>query len=108
MWKSRDCLRGLLKKYTETFLANTSDLKTQQKVKNATHHEKIELNFDASSCQQILGLESKILWEARITPTLCCVPILLVHLLSEGVPSREDTFLSWHLAPVSEVTRGPF
>jgi hypothetical protein len=30
----------------------------------------------------------------------------VVHLLSEGVPSREDTFLSWHLAPVSEVTRG--
>jgi hypothetical protein len=27
----------------------------------------------------------------------------VVHLLSEGVPSREDTFLSWHLAPVSEV-----
>jgi hypothetical protein len=40
MWTSRDCLRGLLKKYTETlsakavtFLANTSDLETQQKVK---------------------------------------------------------------------------
>jgi hypothetical protein len=32
------------------------------------HHEEIELNFDAS-CQQILGLESKILWEARSTPT---------------------------------------
>jgi hypothetical protein len=31
--------------------------------------------------------------------------ICVVHLLSEGVPSREDTFLSWHLAPVSEVTR---
>jgi hypothetical protein len=30
----------------------------------------------------------------------------VVHLLSEGVPSREDTFLSWHLAPVSQVTRG--
>jgi hypothetical protein len=30
----------------------------------------------------------------------------VVHLLSKGVPSREDTFLSWHLAPVSEVTRG--
>jgi hypothetical protein len=28
------------------------------------HHEEIELNFDAS-CQQILGLESEILWEAR-------------------------------------------
>jgi hypothetical protein len=27
------------------------------------HHEEIELNFDASS-QQILGLESEILWEA--------------------------------------------
>jgi hypothetical protein len=40
MWKSHDCLRGLLKKYTETFsakvdtfLANTSDLETQQKLK---------------------------------------------------------------------------
>jgi hypothetical protein len=38
--KSSDCVRGLLKKYTETFLvkvetflANTSDLETQQKVK---------------------------------------------------------------------------
>jgi hypothetical protein len=30
----------------------------------------------------------------------------VVHLLSEGVPSWEDTFWSWHLAPVSEVTRG--
>jgi hypothetical protein len=26
------------------------------------HHDKIELNFDAS-CQQILGFESEILWE---------------------------------------------
>jgi hypothetical protein len=33
------------------------------------HHEDIELNFDAS-CQQILGLVSEILWEARSTPTL--------------------------------------
>jgi hypothetical protein len=33
------------------------------------HHEEIELNFVAS-CQQILGLESEILWEARSTPTL--------------------------------------
>jgi hypothetical protein len=32
--------------------------------------------------------------------------VCVVHLLSEGVPSREDTFLSWNLAPVSEVTRG--
>jgi hypothetical protein len=24
----------------------------------------------------------------------------VVHLLSESVHSREDTFLSWHLAPV--------
>jgi hypothetical protein len=32
------------------------------------HHEEIELNFDAS-CQQILGLGSEILWEARSTPT---------------------------------------
>jgi hypothetical protein len=32
-------------------------------------HEEIELNFDAS-CQQILGLESEILWQARSTPTL--------------------------------------
>jgi hypothetical protein len=68
MWKSHDCLRDLLKKYTETFsanaetfLANTSDLETQQKVKKKTmHHEEIELNFD-TSCQQILGLESEIL-----------------------------------------------
>jgi hypothetical protein len=27
------------------------------------HHEQIEVNFDAS-CQQILGLELEILWEA--------------------------------------------
>jgi hypothetical protein len=33
------------------------------------HHEEIELNFEAS-CQQILSLESEILWEARSTPTL--------------------------------------
>jgi hypothetical protein len=33
------------------------------------HHEEIELNFDAL-CQQIFGLESEILWEARSTPTL--------------------------------------
>jgi hypothetical protein len=33
------------------------------------HHEEIELNFDAS-CQQILGLESEILWEARSMPIL--------------------------------------
>jgi hypothetical protein len=32
------------------------------------HHEEIELNFDASF-QQILVLESEILWEARSTPT---------------------------------------
>jgi hypothetical protein len=32
------------------------------------HHEEIELNFEAS-CQQILGLESEILWESRSTPT---------------------------------------
>jgi hypothetical protein len=38
----------------------------------------------------------------KLNLSLLCV----VHLLSEGVPSREDTFLSWHLAPVSEVTRG--
>jgi hypothetical protein len=63
MWESCDCLHGLLKKYTETFsakaetfLANTSDLETQQKVTNAIHHEEIELKFDAS-CQQILDLE---------------------------------------------------
>jgi hypothetical protein len=53
----------------ETFSANTSDLETQQKVKKNMHNEEIELNFDAS-CQQILGLESEILWEARSTPTL--------------------------------------
>jgi hypothetical protein len=29
------------------------------------HHEEIELNFDAS-CQQIIGLESEILWEAYV------------------------------------------
>jgi hypothetical protein len=33
------------------------------------HYKEIELNFDAS-CQQIIGLESEILWEARSTPTL--------------------------------------
>jgi hypothetical protein len=27
------------------------------------HYEEIQLNFDAS-CQQIIGLESEILWEA--------------------------------------------
>jgi hypothetical protein len=32
------------------------------------HHKEIEPNFDAS-CQQILGLESEILWEARSMPT---------------------------------------
>jgi hypothetical protein len=43
-----------------------SDIEIQQKV---SWHEEIELNFDAS-CQQVLGLESEILWEARSTPTL--------------------------------------
>jgi hypothetical protein len=33
------------------------------------HHEEMELKFDAS-CQQIIGLESEILWEGRSTPTL--------------------------------------
>jgi hypothetical protein len=37
------------------------------------YHEEIELNFDAS-CQQILGLESESLWEARSTPTLGAAP----------------------------------
>jgi hypothetical protein len=38
MWESRDCRRGLLKKYTETFsakaetfLANTSDLEKSKR-----------------------------------------------------------------------------
>jgi hypothetical protein len=52
-----------------TFLSNNSDLETQQKFKKNMHHEEIELNFD-TSCQQILGLESEILWEACSTPTL--------------------------------------
>jgi hypothetical protein len=72
MWKSRACVRGLLKKYTEMFSAKAetfSDLETQQKVKKTMHYEEIDLNFDAS-CQQILGLESKILWEAGRSPTL--------------------------------------
>jgi hypothetical protein len=43
------------------------------------------------------------LWECLTTKKLI---ICVVHLLSEGVPSREDTFLSWHLAPVYKVTRG--
>jgi hypothetical protein len=43
------------------------------------HHEEIELNFDAS-CQQILGLESEILWEPRSTPTLIRRSILCVRL----------------------------
>jgi hypothetical protein len=33
------------------------------------HYEEIELHFDAS-CQQIIGFESEILWEASSTPTL--------------------------------------
>jgi hypothetical protein len=40
------------------------------------HHIEIELNFDAS-CQQILGLESEILWEARSTPTLVTTALFL-------------------------------
>jgi hypothetical protein len=35
--------------------------------------EEMELNFDAS-CQQILGLESEILREARITPSISILP----------------------------------
>jgi hypothetical protein len=54
------------KKYTETFaetfLANTSNTTKSQK---AMHHEEIELNFDASF-QQILCLESEILWELAV------------------------------------------
>jgi hypothetical protein len=30
------------------------------------------------------------------------IHICVVHLLSKGVPTRKDTFLSWHLAPVSD------
>jgi hypothetical protein len=47
--------------------------RSQQK---AMHHEEIKLNFDAL-CQQILGLESEILWEAHRwrTPSLAaCTP----------------------------------
>jgi hypothetical protein len=57
-----------------------SDLETQQKV---SWHEEIELNFDAS-CQQVRGLESEILWEARSTPTL------VVHLFL-----RKNVFISF-------------
>jgi hypothetical protein len=32
------------------------------------HHEEIELNFDVTF-QQILGMESEILWESEITTT---------------------------------------
>jgi hypothetical protein len=42
------------------------------------HHEEIELNFDAS-CQQILGLESEILWQARSMPTLGRRQWLILH-----------------------------
>jgi hypothetical protein len=41
------------------------------------HHVEIELNFD-TSCQQILGLESEILWEARSAPTLEFLHILCI------------------------------
>jgi hypothetical protein len=43
------------------------------------HHEEIELNFDAS-CQQIFGLESEILWEARSTTTFAFALLLLLLL----------------------------
>jgi hypothetical protein len=43
-------------------------LRCSQQKKKATHHEEIELNFDASR-QQIIGLDSEILWEAGSTPT---------------------------------------
>jgi hypothetical protein len=67
------------------------------------HHKKIELNFDAS-CQQILGLESEILWEARSTPTLVTTLLFLILLLCSSLnidfPARglgalrfSDTFL---------------
>jgi hypothetical protein len=84
------CLSCLLKnklrrsqQKAETFLANTSDLETQQKVKKPCIMKRyeIELNFDAS-CQQILGLESEILWEARSTPTLIIIYFLVFLLLS--------------------------
>jgi hypothetical protein len=42
------------------------------KCQKAKNHKEIELNFDAS-CQQILGLESEILWEAGSTTTLTSI-----------------------------------
>jgi hypothetical protein len=73
------------KKYTEmfslkaeTFLENTSDIETQQKVKRPRIMKRLSI-IDAS-CQQILGLESEILWEAGSAPTLA----LLAQLSSTG------------------------
>jgi hypothetical protein len=70
MWESRYCLRGLLKKYKSwDILSKHLRSWNTTKGQKAMHHDEIELNFDSSS-QQILGLESEILWEARSTPTL--------------------------------------
>jgi hypothetical protein len=64
-----DVEESRLSPWPPTFFANTSDLRNTTKSQKAMHHEEIELVFDASF-QQILGLESEILWEARRTPTL--------------------------------------
>jgi hypothetical protein len=48
----------------------------------------------------------KCLAEGELSSRLDEQANCVVHLLSEGVPSPEDTFLSWNLAPVSEDTRG--
>jgi hypothetical protein len=68
------------KKYTETFSAKAETLlaNTLKHNKKSKSHEEIELNFDAS-CQQILSLESEILWEACSTPTLAGLVAWALH-----------------------------
>jgi hypothetical protein len=58
------------------------------------HHEEIELNFDAS-CQQILGLELEILWEARSTPTLVVSSLTLEALHCSLRAAGKNVHQNW-------------
>jgi hypothetical protein len=60
------------------------------------HHDEIELNFDAS-CQQILGLESEILWEPRSTPTLSPVCLPTTKLIQKQFVGDKLVTTGWGL-----------
>jgi hypothetical protein len=58
------------------------------------HYEEIELNFDPS-CQQILGLESEILWEASSTPTLTTILLTTIPLHPNVQSALDEATEPW-------------